>query len=115
MLVFWIRGGIFFSNSFWRYQGVEEHLSMTLNFVILVGEIRIVIYGDRRNSSTQSKFLNVILGQKNYQQIAIPPRVWVAFSGVGSNLNPPLNIADIEHDLREIARKEKLEWMQIKG
>lgn len=90
----------------------KKHLSMTLNFVVPVGEIRIVIYDDRQDSSTQGNFFDIILGQKNYQRITIPPCVWVAFSGIGSDLNLLLNIADIEHDPREIERKKKLEEIQ---
>jgi dTDP-4-dehydrorhamnose 3,5-epimerase len=86
----------------------KKHLLMTLNFVVPVGRIRIVVFDDRNNSSTYGNFFDITLSQENYQRITIPPGVWVAFSGIGSELNLLLNIANMEHDPNEIVRKEKL-------
>lgn len=87
----------------------KKHLRMTLNFVVPVGEIRFVIYDDREESLTCGQFFDVTLGQNNYQRITIPPRVWVAFSGIGKDLNLLLNIANLEHDPMEVERKDSLE------
>jgi len=90
----------------------KKHLRMTLNFVVPVGEIRFVIYDDREGSSTFGLFFDITLGQKNYQRITIPPNVWVAFSGVGKELNLLLNVANLEHDSTEVERKNRLEDIQ---
>jgi dTDP-4-dehydrorhamnose 3,5-epimerase len=90
----------------------KKHLSMTLNFIVPVGEIRFVIYDDREDSSTYRNFFDVIVSQKNYQRLTVPPGVWVAFAGIGTKLNLLLNIADIEHDPEEIERKESLDEIQ---
>jgi dTDP-4-dehydrorhamnose 3,5-epimerase len=87
----------------------KKHLQMTLNFVIPVGDIRIVMYDDRIDSSTNGNYFEVTLGQDNYQRLTIPPNIWVAFSGIGKNLNLLLNIANLEHDPLEVERKENLE------
>ncbi|MEG0163454.1 MAG: dTDP-4-dehydrorhamnose 3,5-epimerase, partial [Mucinivorans sp.] len=71
--------------------------------------IRIVIYDDRATSPTCGQFFEVTLNSDNYQRITIPPDVWVAFSGVGENLNLLLNLANMEHDPTEIERKSGLE------
>lgn len=86
----------------------KKHISMTLNFIIPIGEIRFVIYDDRINSLTNGKYFDVTLGQNNYQRITIPPNVWVSFSGIGKGLNLLLNVANLEHDPAEIERKENL-------
>jgi len=86
----------------------KKHLRMTLNFVIPVGEIRFVIYDDRKESFTKGVFFDVTLGEANYQRLTIPAGVWVAFSGVGAGLNLLLNVANIEHDPTEIERKDNL-------
>jgi dTDP-4-dehydrorhamnose 3,5-epimerase len=86
----------------------KKHTSMTLNFVVPVGEIRIVVFDDRKESPTKGNFLDITLGPKNYRRLTIPPGLWVAFSGGGSGLNLLLNIADIEHDPDETERKENL-------
>ncbi|MDI6034450.1 dTDP-4-dehydrorhamnose 3,5-epimerase [Flavobacterium sp. LB2P84] len=86
----------------------KKHFEMTLNFVVPMGEIRFVIYDDREGSPTNNHFFDVILGENNYQRITIPPRVWVAFNGVGTTYNLLLNLANLEHDPNEIERKENL-------
>lgn len=86
----------------------KKHIRMTLNFVIPVGEIRFVIYDDREKSTTYGNFFDITLGQNNYQRITIPPNVWVAFSGIGKDLNLLLNLANLEHDPTEVERKASL-------
>jgi len=87
----------------------KKHLRMTLNFVVPVGEIRFVIYDDRDDSSTKGNFFDITLGSGNYKRITIPSNVWVAFSGVGKDLNLLLNIADLEHDPTEVERKDNID------
>jgi dTDP-4-dehydrorhamnose 3,5-epimerase len=86
----------------------KKHTSMTLNFVVPAGEIRIVIFDDRQGSPTKGNFFDITLSPENYRRLTIPPRLWVAFSGTGSGLNLLLNIANIEHDPDETERKENL-------
>lgn len=86
----------------------KKHLKMRLNFVVPVGEIRFVIYDDRENSSTKGVFFDVNLSSENYKRVTIPEGLWVAFEGVGEDLNLLLNIADLEHDPNEVERKESL-------
>jgi dTDP-4-dehydrorhamnose 3,5-epimerase len=93
-----------------NYQQIKpwkKHLKMTLNFIIPKGNIRFVIYDDRINSKTENTFLDIILGEVNYQRITIPPGLWVAFMGVDSE-NLLLNIANLEHDPIEVIRKTSL-------
>lgn len=86
----------------------KKHLKMTLNFVVPVGKIRVVIFDDRPQSSTKGNFFDVTLSHDNYQRITIPPGLWVAFSGIGEDLNLLLNVANLEHDPMEVERKESL-------
>ncbi|HCF03057.1 dTDP-4-dehydrorhamnose 3,5-epimerase [Flavobacterium sp.] len=86
----------------------KKHYQMTLNFVVPMGKIRFVIFDDRENSPTKNNFFDITLGENNYQRITIPPNVWVAFSGIGTQFNLLLNVANLEHDPNEIERKENL-------
>jgi dTDP-4-dehydrorhamnose 3,5-epimerase len=89
------------------FQGFgEKHREMTLNFMVPVGEIKVVVYDDRGESETKGNFFEVILSHQNYQRITIAPGLWVAFSGVGNGMNLLLNIASLEHDPLEIDRLE---------
>lgn len=92
----------------------KKHLKMTLNLIVPVGEIRFVLYDGRKNSDTYRKFLDVSLSKKNYQRLTVPPNVWVSFKGVGNDLNFLLNVANLNHDPREIIREKidtfKFNW-----
>ena len=84
----------------------KKHLRMTLNLVVPVGIIRFVIHDDRMESSTQGQTMVIELGSDNYQRLTVPPGLWMAFEGVGENLNLLLNVADLEHDPNEVERAE---------
>lgn len=71
-------------------KGWKKHAQMTLNLVVITGEIEFVVYdGD--------SFFNVRLSKKNYQRLTVKPNLWLAFRGL-DNENMLLNLASIEHD-----------------
>ncbi len=84
----------------------KKHTRMTLNLIVPIGEIKFVIYDDRPESKTQGNFFDIIISEENYCRLTVPPGLWMAFKGIGENLNLLLNIADIEHDPMEIVRIE---------
>ena len=86
----------------------KKHLKMTLNFVVPVGQIRFVLYDDRADSSTNGNFYDVTLSHDYYMRLTIPSGIWVAFEGVGKELNLLLNLANLEHDPLEVERKDSL-------
>lgn len=92
----------------------KKHTEMTLNFIVPIGEIQFVIYDDRPESKTKGNFFKINLSPSLYQRITIPRGVWVAFSGVGKEINLLLNIANLEHDPLEVERAEfssiKYDW-----
>lgn len=84
----------------------KKHFRMTLNLVVPVGKIRFVIHDDRIGSSTLGQTMEVELGPDNYQRLTVPPGVFMAFEGVGEELNLLLNVADLEHDPSEVERAD---------
>jgi len=84
----------------------KKHIEMTLNFIVPIGEIQFVIYDDRPESKTKGNFLKINLCLNNYQRLTIPCGVWVAFLGVGKEINLLLNITNLEHDALEVERTE---------
>jgi dTDP-4-dehydrorhamnose 3,5-epimerase len=84
----------------------KKHFRMTLNLVVPVGKIRFVIHDDRPGSDTFGVTLTMEIGTDNYQRITVPPGVWMAFEGLGKDLNLLLNIADMEHDPDEVERAD---------
>ena len=85
-------------------KGWTKHTLMTLNLVVNVGEVRFVIYDDRRQSDSYKNFFSVKLSVNNYQRLTIAPRLWVAMKGVGVKKNLVFNFADIAHDPNEHAK-----------
>lgn len=94
-------GEAYFSTvNYQAIKGWKKHTEMVLNLVVPVGEIRFVIYDDREGL-TKGHFFDVTLSQDNYQRLTVAPGLWLAFQGVGSNLNLLLNIASLEHNPTE--------------
>ncbi len=79
---------------------------MTLNLVVPIGEIQFVIYDDRECSKSKGCFCEIKLSINNYQRLTISPNLWFGFKGLGKDLNLLLNLADIEHDPKEVIRLE---------
>jgi dTDP-4-dehydrorhamnose 3,5-epimerase len=76
-------------------KGWKKHTQMTLNLVVVMGEIKFVIYNE-----LSKEFATVFLSQQNYQRLTIYPDLWVAFEGIEES-NMLLNLANIEHDPNE--------------
>lgn len=77
-------GEIYFSSI---YPGVVKgwhlHREMTLNYAVIAGSIKLVIYDERDGSPTKGELLELFLGPHNYALVSIPPLVWNGFKGMG--------------------------------
>jgi len=74
-------------------KGWKKHFIMTLNLVVIMGEVKFVIFNNKN-------YYEAILSKKNYQRLTVSPGLWVAFKGL-SKENILLNLANIEHDPNE--------------
>ena len=91
-------------------KGWKRHNRMILNLVVVVGEIKFVIYDDRRNSKTYRQFSEFILSPAtNYQRLTVSPGLWMAFQGRGEGTSMLMNIIPELHDSTEVDNKELLE------
>lgn len=84
-----------------KRKGWKRHTRMTLNLVVVAGEISFILFDDREDSLTRNQFFTVALSRTNYQRLTVPPGIWVAFSGISAGENMLLNIASIPHDPTE--------------
>ena len=98
-------GEIYFS---YVYPGVVKgwhiHTKMTLNYAVVHGMIKLVLYDDRDGSKTKGELMELFIGQDNYSLVTIPPNVWNGFKGVGTETAIVANFTDIPHDPDEIKR-----------
>ena len=86
-------------------KGWHLHKEMTLNYAVVVGMIKLVLYDDRENSPTRDQIQELFIGQENYQLVKIPPYIWNGFKAIGTQMAIVANCATLPHDPNEIVRK----------
>jgi dTDP-4-dehydrorhamnose 3,5-epimerase len=88
----------------------KRHKNMTLNLVVPIGEIRFVLFDDRKVSKNQ--FQEVVISKGNYCRLTVPPMIWMGFQNLSNDSSMLLNIADMEHNPNEIDTKsiEQIEF-----
>ena len=85
-------------------KGWKKHLKMFQHFAVPVGNIKLVIYDDRENSSTRGEIQEIFTGDKNYQLVRIPTLVWYSFKAVGNGFALIANCTDLSHDPNEVIK-----------
>jgi dTDP-4-dehydrorhamnose 3,5-epimerase len=85
-------------------KGWHIHKEMTLNYAVITGSIKLVLYDERENSSTKGELMELFIGDGNYSLVKVPPGVWNGFKGVGNTISIVANCATLPHDPEEISR-----------
>jgi dTDP-4-dehydrorhamnose 3,5-epimerase len=80
------------------------HREMTLNYAVVSGMIKLVLYDDREGSATRGNVVELFIGEQNYCLVTVPPMVWNGFKGIGGSMAIVANCATIPHDPDEISR-----------
>ena len=90
------------------YPGVVKawhlHSRMTLNYAVVDGNIKLVLYDQRAGSKTHGAIQEIVFGQINYQLVRVPPGVVNGFTAVGGQAAIVANCASIPHDPAEMTR-----------
>ncbi len=98
-------GEIYFSTIYPNVvKGWHLHRRMTLNYAVVSGMIKLVLYDDRADSPTRSEVMELYVGDQNYVLVTVPPLVWNGFKGVGTAPAIVANCATVPHDPAEIER-----------
>ena len=99
-------GEIYFSST---YPGVVKawhlHKEMTLNYAVLSGEIKFVLYDDRVDSPTKGLVQELFVSPENYLLVTVPPLIWNGFKSVGTTSSIIANCATLPHNPSEVLRK----------
>lgn len=77
-------------------KGWKMHSRMVMNLVVPVGMVRFHFYNEQ-----DGRHDYVDVGDDNYVRLTVESGVWMAFEGLGTDLNLLLNIASITHDPTE--------------
>jgi dTDP-4-dehydrorhamnose 3,5-epimerase len=98
-------GEIYFSTVYPNVvKGWHLHKRMTLNYAVVYGMIKLVLYDERDSSPTRGDMQEFFVGESNYVLVRIPPGVWNGFKGMGMTHAIVANCATIPHDPTEIVR-----------
>ena len=98
-------GEIYFSTIYpGIIKGWHVHSRMTINYAVVQGNIKLVLFDRREGSSTKGELQEIVFGQINYQLVRVPPGVVNGFTAVGGVGAVVANCADIPHDPSEISR-----------
>ena len=78
-------GEIYFSTIYPNaIKGWHKHDIPTLNYATIVGNIKLVLYDDREDSSTKGELMELFIGENNYCLVQIPPKIWNGFKAIGN-------------------------------
>ncbi|MBI0584496.1 MAG: dTDP-4-dehydrorhamnose 3,5-epimerase family protein [Methanomassiliicoccus sp.] len=102
-------GEIYFSTIYpGVIKGWHRHIRMALNYAVVMGNIKLVLYDDRPGSKTKGNLMELFVGSNNYCLVQVPPMVWNGFKGIGTDTAIVANCATIPHDPAEIERLDPL-------
>lgn len=87
-------------------KGWHMHKKMTLNYLVLKGNIKFVLYDDRHESSTYKEIQEIYIGENQPIIVTVPPLIWNGFKAIGSEEAFVVNFTDIPHDPEEIIRMD---------
>lgn len=95
-------------------KGWHLHTKMTLNYAVIQGMIKLVLFDDRSGSQTRGEIMEIFAGEENYTLVTIPPNVWNGFKGIGIKQAIVANCSTLPHDPKEIKRMNPLNNKIIK-
>jgi dTDP-4-dehydrorhamnose 3,5-epimerase len=82
------------------------HKQMTLNYAVVSGTVKLVLYDDRDGSPTTGALMELFVGDQNYCLVTVPPMVWNGFKGCGVAPSIVANCATHPHHPDEIMRED---------
>ena len=80
------------------------HKVMKLNYVVVYGEIKMVLYDDRPKSPTQGAIQEIFLSPENYFLVSVPAGIWNGFMGIADTYSIVANCATHPHSSEELEK-----------
>ena len=98
-------GEIYFSTIFkGKIKAWHLHKQATLNYACVYGEVKLVLFDERKGSSTFGEYQELLLSLKNYNLITIPPNIWNGFKGYNDQFSIIANCLNLPHNEKEMVR-----------
>lgn len=100
-------GEIYFSTIFNNsIKAWHLHKEAYLNYACITGKVKLVLFDDRRKSSSYGQYSEYILTPENYFLITIPSYIWNGFKGLDKNESIVANCMTLPHNENEMIRKD---------
>ena len=100
-------GEIYFSTIYHQsIKGWHLHKESTLNYVCIKGKVKLVLFDNRKESSTKGVYQELILSPEDYFLVTIPPNIWNGFKGLDKAESIIANCLTLPHNEREMVRKD---------
>ena len=96
------REAYFSKIKFGKVKAWKFHLKMMLNLIVPYGKVKFVFY-----SQKTKRFRTIEIGEKKYSRLTVPPKIWFGFKGIGKQESIILNLANTQHDPKEVLRCNK--------
>ena len=91
-------GEIYFSKIYkGAIKGWHIHKQITLNYCLVSGMVKLVLFDMRNTSITKGNLLELFIGDDNYVLVIIPPGVANGHKGIYDK-SFLANVSDIQHD-----------------
>lgn len=98
-------GEIYFATAYpGVIKGWHVHKRMTLNYAVLIGMIKLVLYDNRKESKTYGELQELFIGEDNYTLVQVPPGVINGWKCIGTKMAYLANCPTEPHDPNEISR-----------
>lgn len=98
-------GEIYFSSIYpGAVKAWHRHKSMTLNYAVIQGQIKFVLFDDRPKSPTLGELMELYISPENYYLVTVPPLIWNGFKSVGGREALVANCSTLPHEIDEIER-----------
>ena len=103
-------GEIYFSTIYYKsIKAWHLHKESALNYVCIKGKVKLVLFDDRKESSTKGVYQELILSPEDYFLVTIPPNIWNGFKGLDKNESIIANCLTLPHNEKEMVRKDSLD------
>ena len=100
-------GEIYFSTIFEnKIKAWHLHKEATLNYACLFGQVKLVLFDERKTSKTFGEYQELFLSLENYSLITIPPNIWNGFKGLNKENSIIANCLNLPHNEKEMVRSE---------
>ncbi len=87
-------------------KGWHYHKVVTLNYTVLKGLIKFVLFDQREGSSSQDVIQEILMGDENYVRVTVPAGIWTGFKCIGTEVAVVCNVIDEPFDETETRRKD---------